>query len=129
MLARCVLADRARGGPSHWGGGGGGETLKIICARIKRWRAGDIPGLWLEVQDEQDRLSRRRKPKEFSESLRAANARRARLAMEDGQYKKASQALTSSGLARAYPEVHAEMLVNIHKMTLCQFLKIQSQPM
>jgi hypothetical protein len=39
-----------------------------------------------------------------------ANARRARRAIEDGQFKKATQALTSSGLAQASDEVFSEML-------------------
>ena len=62
--------------------------------------------------EEEDRLTqRRRKPKNIAaESLRAANARRARRAMEDGQYKKATQALTSGGLAQASAEVYEEML-------------------
>ena len=73
---------------------------------------GDIMGLLSEVLEEEDRLTqRRRKPKKITaESLRAANARRARRAMEDGQYKKATQALTSDGLAQASAEVYAEML-------------------
>ena len=46
-----------------------------------------------------------------AESLCATNARRARRAVEDGQYKKATQALTSVGLAQASPEIFAKMLV------------------
>ena len=59
----------------------------------------------------QDKLSGRRRPKKISpESMRSANARRARRAMEDGQYRKVTQALISDGLAEASPEVLAEML-------------------
>ena len=95
-----------RGGRSHWG-----ETVKTIRMRIARWRAGDFAGLWSELMNEQDRLRRRRRPKnESSVSIRATNARRARRAMEDGQFKKATQALTSNGLAQASPDVLAEML-------------------
>ena len=62
------------------------------------------------MSEEADRLKRRNKrKKETPESLRAANARRARRATEDGQYKKATQALSSGGLAQASPEVLAEM--------------------
>ena len=107
MLARCVLANSARGGRSHWV-----ETLKIVRVRMRRWRAGDFLGLWSELVNEQDRLSHQRKLKKMSaESLRATNARRARRAVEDGQYKKATQTLTSDGLAQASPEVFAEMLM------------------
>ena len=45
-----------------------------------------------------------------ADTLRATNACRARCAMEDGLYKKATQALTSNGLAQAPPEVFAELL-------------------
>ena len=88
------------------------RSLKTVRARIRRWQAGDIMGLWSEVLEEEDRLTQhRRKPKKITaESVRAANARRARHAMEDGQYKKATQALTSDGLAQASAEVYTEML-------------------
>ena len=94
MLARCILFSPcpAKGGRHGWR-----DNLKLVRARIKRWRDGDILGLWSEVCEE--KLKRRSKPrKETSESLCATNVRRARRAMEDGQYKKAAQALTSSGL-------------------------------
>ena len=68
-------------------------------------------GLWSEVLEEEDRLTqRRRKPKKITAESRAANARRVRRAMEDGQYKKATQDLTSGGLAQASAEVYEEML-------------------
>ena len=107
MLARCVLANPQRGGRGNWR-----ETLKTVRARIRRWQGGDIMGLWSDVLEEEDRLTRRRKkPKKIApDSLRIANARRARRAMEDGQYKKATQALTSDGLAQASAEVYEEML-------------------
>ncbi len=106
LLPRCILANPVRGGRSHWG-----ETLKTIRVRIKRWRAGEFFALWSEVLVVKDRQSRRRKPQKLSpDQLRRANARRACRAMEDGQYKKATQALISSGLAQASPEVFAEML-------------------
>ena len=73
MLARCVLANPARGGRSNWR-----ETLKTVRTRIRRWQAGDIMGLWSEVVEEEDTLTqRRRKPKKIAaESPRAANATR-----------------------------------------------------
>ncbi len=98
-LSRCILANPARGGRSHWG-----ETLKSVSARLKRWCDCDFMGLWADALMAQDRLS---KPKKESPmSLRACRTRRA---MEEGQYKKAMQALTSSGVAQASPEVLAEM--------------------
>ena len=106
MLAKCILFSPASGWRYFWR-----DTLKSVRARIRKWREGDILGLWSEVLDEGESLGRRRKPKkESSESLLTANARRARRAMENGQYKKATQALTSSGLAQASQEVLVEML-------------------
>ena len=107
MLPRCILANPVRGGRSHWR-----DTEKTVRNRIRRWRAGDILGLWSEVEVGEDRLNHRRgRPKKVtSESSRVANARRARRAMEDGQYKKAIQSLTSDGLAPASAEVYEEML-------------------
>ena len=111
MLPRCILANPVRGGRSHWR-----DTEKTVRNRIRRWRAGDILGdilgLWSEVEVGEDRLNHRRgRPKKVtSESSHVANARRARRAMEDGQYKKAIQSLTSDGLAPASAEVYEEML-------------------
>ena len=107
MLSRCILANPERGGRCHWR-----DTVRIVRARIRRWKEGDIMGLWSEVGAVEDRLHHRRgKPRKLSPvSLRAANARRARRAIEDGQYKKAMQALSSDGLAPASAEVYSEML-------------------
>ena len=44
-----------------------------------------------------------------STSQRSSNARRARLALQGGQYSKAIQALTSEGLTSPSPEVIQEM--------------------
>ena len=72
MLARCVLANPARGGRSNWR-----ETLKTVRTRIRRWQADDIMGLWSEVVEEDRLTQRRRKPKKIAaESLRAANSTR-----------------------------------------------------
>ena len=96
MLPQCALYCSAGGWKHSWR-----DTLKSVRARIKRWREGDWVGLWSEVKKVKEGLScRKRQRKVSSESLRAANARRARRAIEEGQYKKAIQALTSCGLAQ-----------------------------
>ena len=107
MLARCILANPERAGRTHWR-----DTEKAVISRIRRWREGDLKDLWSETLKSEERLhKRRRKPKMQSpDSLRQSNTRRARQAMDDGQYKKAAQALTSDGLAPASTEVYAEML-------------------
>ena len=105
MLAKCILANPPRGGHSHWR-----DTLKLVRSRIQRWKEGDIHELWSEVVS-RNRSSARLQGKSkcvSSESLRRSNASRARRAVEDGQYRKAIQSLTSVGLAQASADI--EML-------------------
>ncbi len=107
MLARCVLANPVRAGRNHWR-----DSERAVLSRIRRWKDGDYMGLWADVTKAEGRYQKfMRKPKKSSPaSLRQANARRARRAMEDGQYKKAAQALISDGLALPTAEVLAEMI-------------------
>ena len=82
MLAHCVLF--ARRGSLRWG-----EVLKWVRLRIKRWRDGDLLGLWSEVLLEQSNFNRyTTKKKESSESLRSSNACRARKAMRMANTRK-----------------------------------------
>ena len=106
MLARCILANPARGGHSRWR-----DTQECVRARIRRWRAGELTGLWAEVVAADGKLKQRRsRPKgATSESLQAANARCAHRVVEAGQYRKAIQFLSSAGLAQASIEVVNEM--------------------
>ena len=95
-----------RGGRNHWQ-----DTLSSVRACIKRWRNGDIVRLWSEVLEKERRLTQCRRPKKgHSELLLATNARCARCAVEDGQYTKATKALTSDSLAQISCEVLAKML-------------------
>ncbi len=106
MLPRCILANPARGGRTHWR-----ETQKLVKSRIRRWQNGEFSALWDEVLADWDCQVRKKKPKKPPrESLRKVNARRARRAVEDGQYRKAIQALSSEGLANVSPKVLEEML-------------------
>ena len=56
------------------------------------------------------RRCHRRAPSDSPESLRLANTRQARRAVEDGQYNKAIQTLSSAGVTQAIDDVIAEML-------------------
>ena len=108
MLPRCILANPANGDRLHWR-----ELLKLIRSRINRWQSGDISGLWSDfLAGEGNTNGRRHVPKKPSnlDSLRAANARRARRAVEAGQYRKAIQALTSEGFSPPTSEILDEML-------------------
>ena len=67
--------------------------------------------LWNDVLAEEERHARKNvKKKTPLETLCKSNARRARLAMGGGCYRKAIQALSSGGLAKITPEVMEQML-------------------
>ena len=86
MLPRCVLASPVRGGRTHWR-----NTVKLVKSCIRRWRAGDYRALWADMMEDEDKQARSRKKSKAVplEQFRRANARRARCAAEDGQYRKA----------------------------------------
>ena len=98
MLSKCLLANPPRGGRSHWR-----DTLKLVRSRIQKWRDGEFMGLWAEVSANirglRSRSVRSKSKTTSAESLRRSNSTCARRAVEDGQYKKALQSLTSMGLA------------------------------
>ena len=56
MLPRFILANPARGGRSHWC-----DTLNLVRARIRKWKADQIPDLWADVMTATDVHARRRK--------------------------------------------------------------------
>ena len=109
MLPCCILANPARGGRSHWR-----DTLNLVRARIRKWKADQIPDLWADVMTVTDVHARRRKKSNKTLSLeqlrRKANARCAKRAIGNGKYRKAMQALSSDGVAQATPEDRNEML-------------------
>ena len=101
-----MLANPPRGGHSHWR-----DALKLVQSRIQRWKQGDLLGLWSEASTSTNGLRARSKAKTTStKSLRRSNATHARRAVEEGQYKKALQALTSMGHAQLSSEVYNQMI-------------------
>ena len=108
LLPRCVLANPHNGGRLHWR-----VILKTVKARIRRWQTGDVLGLWTDYLISAEKGHRRRGGKKKAsqhESILAANIRRAKRAVEAGQYRKGIQALTSEGLAPPSDDILAEML-------------------
>ena len=103
MLPKCVLASPAIGHRLRWR-----DILQCFRSRLQRWSDGDLVALWSETLDDDGQsLSRR---SELSASASSHNIRRAKRAVQDGQYRKAIKALTSDGLANPSPEVLQEML-------------------
>ena len=107
MLARCILANPPRGGRLHWC-----DTLRLVRSRIQMWREGKIAELWeAVVLRDREFLSHRTKKEATpsTASLHQSNAFRARRAVEDGQYRKALQSLTSAGFASVTEDVVSMM--------------------
>ena len=107
MLPRCILTNPTNGAHQTWR-----ETLKVVRARLGKWQSGDISGLWSDLMAAEKISQHRRGPKKplHPDALCASNVRRAKRAIEAGQYRKGIQALTSDGLAPASSETLGEML-------------------
>ena len=100
----------------------------LVKTRIRRWRGGDFLRLWAEVESSRAQLlSHHGRKKVSPESLKEGNAGRARQAIEDGQYKKAIQVLTSNGLAPASAEAHVEMLAK-YPQAPCALIPVDPTP-
>ena len=109
MLPRCILASPMKEGCTQWR-----VTEELVKSRIRRWLAGDFTQLWADVLAEEERRARRNQKRTTPlETLHKANARRARRAMEDGQYRKTIQPLSSGGLAQVTPEVCFRLLLSM----------------
>ena len=105
MLAKCVLVSPADGHKLRWR-----EILRRVKSRLQRWSDGDIASLWSEALEEGRSLSRRSEQASSSSTSVSHNIRRAKRAVQEGQYSKAIKALTSNGLASPSPEILQEML-------------------
>ena len=85
MLAKCVLASPAAGRRLRWR-----EILKLVRSRLQKWQAGEWTTLWSEAVAGGKSLSQReRAASASSPPQRKRNIRRAKLAVQDGQYSKA----------------------------------------
>ena len=106
MLPKCVLASPAAGHRLRW---------REMKSRLRRWSAGDLVSLWSEALASGKSLFKRSEKSSSPAGSplrgnRNTNIRRAKAAVQDGQYNKALKALTSDGLAPPTPEVLQEML-------------------
>ena len=86
--------------------------MHIVRQRIRQWVSGNYGGLWSEVCKVAEcfRPSRRKGGGKETSSLHLNNANRAHRAVEDGQYRKAIQFLTSDGVASVSDDVYSEMV-------------------
>ena len=97
MLARCILANPSRGGCSHWR-----EIQRTV------WKEGKFNVLWDDVLAANRQLTQHlTRPHPNSPSNTPSSVpnpqqvRRARRAIEDSQYRKAIQYLSSAGIAHS----------------------------
>ena len=104
MLVKCILASPAASHRLCWQ-----EILNLVKFPIQKWQGGDMVSLWTKAVSGGKSLSKHRPPSSSS-SQQSCNLRRARLAIQDGQYSKAINSLTSNGLATPSDEVLQEML-------------------
>ena len=95
MLApKCILAALPRSGRRHHK-----DLEKKVRERIVLWKAGDIARLWMEASTPaKPAKSRRRRVAETPPSQDEVNARRCLRLVQEGQYSRAVQALTSRGI-------------------------------
>jgi hypothetical protein len=103
MLTKCILFMPSNRCRCSWR-----IISKTVQDRIKRWYNGDLSGLWSEVLFESSK-SAKKKPK-TSTDPHLYNIKRARQAIQDGHYRKAIQALSSSGLAPVSEIVKDDLL-------------------
>ena len=106
MLPRCILFSPVptskNKSPNDWR-----VFENLVKSRIGKWNSGCIPELWSEaVSHSNSARSNTKRSQDSSDT----NIRRAKQAMEDGQYSKAAQALTSTGLIDPSPESLEQML-------------------
>ena len=85
------------------------EILQQIKSHLSRWFDGDLVTLWTEAFAGGQCVSRCSGQSSSSNQYKH-NIRRAKRAVEDGQYSKAMKALTSDGLVAPSDEALQEML-------------------
>ena len=121
MLApACILNAPPRGGKSHQR-----QLASIITGRIARWRNGEISALWNEATSPQQPMrnnSRRKRanlPSRSPEEEQAeANRRRCHRLVQDFQYSRGVQALTSRGIDQSSLAAYNAMVEKHPQRTL-----------
>ena len=99
ICCKCLLASPAAGNRLWWH-----EILKLVWLRMVYWEEGDLQGLWSEAILGTLNLLRRCLAMSPENSQINHNIKRAKLAVQDGQFWEALQALSSAGLAEASKE-------------------------
>jgi hypothetical protein len=103
LLSKCILASPVRSGKAHWK-----DNERLVKDRIRRWRNGNITGLWLEAVA---RFPRKVSSKTGKQDLKEDPQRINRVLrfIQEGNYSKAVKALTSDGIAAVGVDTIAEM--------------------
>ena len=98
MLPKCILYSPRE--TLHWR-----DITHLVKQRIRKWISGDLSELWSDVCKAANNQPNRKNCKS-NLNLRHDNAKRARRAVEDGQYRKAIQ-----GVVRVSDDVLSELLL------------------
>ena len=84
------------------------SAASTVKERMKRWRAGGVAELWEEAKLATKPRGRKSKKTDDSDQAKS-NAKRSQRFISEGQYSRAAQALSSSGMA-------APSQANFHKL-------------
>uniref|UniRef100_A0A1X7VG90 Uncharacterized protein n=1 Tax=Amphimedon queenslandica TaxID=400682 RepID=A0A1X7VG90_AMPQE len=90
MLPKCVHLCPSVSGPRDWK-----VTLQVVRDRLSPWSHGCLPELWNAVTAELQEFSL---SKSTSNNSSTSKVHRAKRALEDGEFRKAVQALSFRGL-------------------------------
>lgn len=108
LVAKCLLAAPARGGKRHQH-----QLAAIVKGRVERWRKGEISALWKEVTAPEDRPQRRgrqRQPPPTAPSQGDFNRCRCHRLVQEGQFSRGVQALTSRGIDQSSSSAYNAMV-------------------
>lgn len=117
MLPKCILLSPTVSGPRDWK-----ETLCLVRERLRLWSQGTLSDLWEGVLKEADKVG-----VSSNSPTDEVNLRRSRSAVENGQYRKAIQALSSRGLAPDNDETY-QSLLDLHPQSLPPTLPSSQAP-
>ena len=103
---KCILAAPKRGGSDHQR-----QTAAIIKQRAERWRKGEINELWMEASAPLEPRRKGRQNLTPAEQLPQAdyNKRRCLRLVQDGQYSRGVQSLSSRGIDQSSTEAFKAM--------------------
>ena len=121
MLPKCILLSPTVSNRRDWR-----ITLQLVRERLRLWSQGSFDELWDAVLEEADKI-RGVNRSTASANISDVNVRRSKRALEDGQCRKAIQALSSRGLAPDNDQTF-QALLDLHPQSPSPSLPSSSVP-